>query len=63
MKKRVCYFFCVDYDDPSIILDTYIHCDWGWGGSSNGYYSSSVFSASSYNFTPQNYFAVHRDWQ
>ena len=35
----------------------------GWGGSCNGYYSGSVFSASSYNFTPQNYFAVRRDWQ
>lgn len=46
-----------------LVGDTYIHCDWGWGGSCNGYYSGSVFSASSYDFTPQNYFAVKRDWQ
>lgn len=56
-----CYF-CIDYSDPSVILDTYVHCDWGWGGNSNGYYSGSVFSASSYNFTPQHYFAIQREW-
>lgn len=50
--------YCVDMTDKTTILDTYIHCDWGWGGSSNGYYSGSVFSASVYNFTPKNYFAV-----
>ena len=54
--------YCVDLDGTTII-NTYIHCDWGWGGSCNGYYSGSVFSASSYDFTPQNYFAVKRDWQ
>ena len=54
--------YCVDLDGTTII-NTYIHCDWGWGGSCNGYYSGSVFSASSYDFTPQNYFAVERDWQ
>jgi len=50
--------YCVDMTDKTKILDTYIHCDWGWGGSSNGYYSGSVFSASIYDFSPKNYFAV-----
>lgn len=54
--------YCVGLDGTTIV-DTYIHCDWGLGGNCNGYYSGSVFSASSYNFTPQNYFAVRRDWQ
>lgn len=54
--------FCVDMlNDPTKIIETYIHCNWGWGGSSDGYYSGSVFAASSYNFTPQNYFAVKRN--
>ena len=54
--------YCVGLDGTTIV-DTYIHCDWGWGGNCNGYYSGSVFSASSYNLTPQKYFAVRRDWQ
>lgn len=57
-----CYF-CVDIYDPTQILDTYIHCDWGWGGSCNGYYSGSVFEASGYNFKPNRYFAIKREWQ
>lgn len=56
-----CYF-CVAQNDRTQILDTYIHCDWGWGGSCNGYYSGSVFKASSYNFKPNNYFAIKREW-
>lgn len=54
--------YCIDSNDNTKILDSYIHCDWGWGGSCNGYYSGSVFSASSYNFRPENYFAVKREW-
>lgn len=57
-----CYF-CVAQNDQTQILDTYIHCDWGWGGSCNGYYSGSVFEASSYKFKPSNYFAIKRQWQ
>lgn len=52
-----CYF-CVDLNDRTQILDTYIHCDWGWDGSCNGYYSGSVFDAGPYKFRPANYFAV-----
>lgn len=57
-----CYF-CVDMNNPTQILDTYIHCDWGWGGSCNGYYSGSVFEASNYKFKPGNFFAIKREWQ
>lgn len=42
------------------ITETYIHCDWGWGGVSNGFYSGSVFEAYNYNFKPTNYFALRR---
>ncbi len=57
-----CYF-CVDTNDNTQILETYIHCDWGWGGSCNGYYSGSVFEASAYKFKPGNYFAIKREWK
>lgn len=55
-----CYF-CVDPEDRSRITQTYIHCDWGWGGLSNGYYSGSVFEAY-YSYMPTIYFAVKRFW-
>lgn len=54
-----CYF-CVNQSDRSKIIETYIHCDWGWGGSSNGYYSGAVFETSEYSFKPLNYFALKR---
>lgn len=50
--------YCVDEEDESIIIDTYIHCDWGWGGVGNGYYSGNVFSVKSSMFIPEYYFAV-----
>lgn len=62
-----CYF-CVDKENSTIfnrgnIKETYIYCDWGWGGRCNGYYSGSVFAASSYKFKPLNYFAVKVEWK
>ncbi|MCM1320208.1 MAG: C10 family peptidase [Muribaculaceae bacterium] len=57
-----CYF-CVDSDDPTQITETYIRCDWGWNGYCNGYYSGSVFEAASYNFQPNYYFAIKREWE
>ncbi len=54
--------YCVDQDDKTTITETYIHCDWGWGGNGNGYYSGSVFSVSSWNFKPTQYFAIKRYW-
>lgn len=53
--------YCVDPNDPSILLDTYIHCDWGWDGYCNGYYSGSVFEVDRFNFTPDSYFPVKRE--
>ena len=49
--------FCVAGDRT---FNEYIHCDWGWGGISNGFYNGDVFAASSYNFTGMTYFAVKR---
>ena len=30
---------------------TLLHCVWGWGGGSNGWYTSGIFNPSRYNFT------------
>lgn len=54
--------FC--YGDDNRILNenlknVYIHCDWGWGGSSNGWYTGNIFSPNeSSDFTLYKYFAV-----
>lgn len=50
----------VDKKDHSVIHQTYVHCDWGWYGSCNGYYSGDVFAAGSSSYKPMNYFAVSR---
>ena len=56
--------FCVDLiNDPTEIIETYIHCNWGWGGGSDGYYSESVFTAGPYDFSVSKYFAVKRSNQ
>ena len=43
------------------IISTYIHCDWGWSGACNGYYSGRVFETFRGNFTPTHYFSLKRD--
>lgn len=52
-----CYF-CVDAGDRNKITETYLHCDWGYGGSGNGYFSRSVFSSTEGNYRPNKYFAL-----
>lgn len=52
-----CYF-CVDYSNRDKIIETYIHCDWGFGGVGNGYYSGAVFNCNGNNYYPEEYFAV-----
>lgn len=57
-----CYFCVRKFGSLELedLYDTYIHCDWGWGGNSNGYFSGEVFSAYIYDFSPMHYFAVKR---
>ena len=52
--------YCVDYNNNDKIKNCYIHCDWGWGGSADGYYTGAVFKALDYNIKPTNYFALKR---
>lgn len=54
-----CYF-CVNPNDSSEIIDTYIRCDWGWSGLGNGYFSGSVFDVLDLSYSPSSYFAVKR---
>ena len=36
----------------------YIHCDWGWQGDSNGYYTGEIFDAKKYIFLVEKYIGV-----
>ena len=58
-----CYYCYTDIQNHSGVMNPYIHFDWGWNGSCNGYYSGEVFSASSYTFNAGYYFAVKRENQ
>lgn len=49
--------FCVDIQTKDTV-NIAVHCDWGWGGSNNGYYSGKVFAVSSYNFGSTSSFAI-----
>lgn len=40
------------------VYQTYVHCDWGWYGDGNGYFTGDVFSVPIGKFEPSNYFAV-----
>lgn len=41
----------------------YLHCDWGWNGECNGYFSGKVFRTGHGKLTPLNYFAVKRQFK
>lgn len=52
---RVCY------DEVTGEMNNrYIHCDWGWNGRSNGYFSGPVFSAGGYDFAKIEYMYIKR---
>ncbi len=55
-----CYF-CVDQSNNDKKYNAYIHCDWGWEGSGNGFFTGEVFNLPSRSYAPKNYFAVLRD--
>lgn len=42
----------------SNITNVFVHCDWGWGGSNNGYFSGEVFETTGATFFNCKYFAV-----
>lgn len=39
-------------------MNVVVHCDWGWGGRSNGFYSGDVFETDRYTYGFLEYFAV-----
>lgn len=51
------YVYCIDPVTHNY-TNIQIHCDWGWGGDSNGYYAGNVFAADEYNYGSVKYFAV-----
>lgn len=44
------------------ITDSYIHCDWGWNGTGNGYFTGEIFNVISRPYRLQKYFATKREW-
>ena len=42
------------------MINPYIHCDWGWNGSGNGYFTANAFKVGNYNFIPTRYFALKK---
>ncbi len=43
------------YHSTSIQPDYYVHCNFGWGGTSNGYYTSGIFNTSGPAYSRENY--------
>lgn len=63
------YAFCYVVPDPNDFQSTtdpltidesksYLHCDWGWNGSCNGFFTGDVFNTGGYEFSGKQYFAV-----
>lgn len=52
----------VSISHPEQPIVNYIHCDWGWGGSCNGYFNGDIFDVG-YQFDVRKYFAVKREWK
>lgn len=43
---------------PETIINPYLHCDWGWGGNGNGYFTGDVFSVGTRAYGQMQYFSV-----
>ena len=55
------YGFCwKDINTKTEKTNFAFHCDWGWEGYANGYYSGEVFETPDYNFGNMRYFSVKR---
>lgn len=47
-------------DSSGRLLDGYLHVNWGWDGSSNGYFSCAPFDfANESDYYPTNYFSIN----
>lgn len=46
------------------MTEIFFHCDWGWGGLANGFFSGAVFNPlSGISYRPTSYFAVKKEWK
>lgn len=49
--------YCIDpFKNDTTIAE--VHCNWGWGGYANGYFSGEIFSAGGYRFGNMQCFGV-----
>ena len=71
-----CEYLPFNYTDPESAETTegfanvYFHCDWGWNGKSNGFYTGSIFALkdadgeyTGQEYKPNRYFAVTRYYE
>lgn len=49
----------LDHTSSMIETSTMVHCDWGWGGNCNGYFSSGIFNLSSNSNVYDGYHVGH----
>lgn len=40
----------LEYCDKEIERKRFVHCNWGWGGTANGFFLNEVFNVEGYNF-------------
>lgn len=54
-----CSFCWKDIDNHKKGVDNlFVHCNWGWGGTGNGYFYGPIFSPKNYQFWDLHYFSV-----
>lgn len=51
------YSYCIDPYTKDITYAA-VHCNWGWGGTNNGYFSGEVFSVAGRNYDVLSSFSI-----
>ncbi len=57
-----CLYVMKEYTDGTEeLVAALIHCNWGWGGENDGYFSGSVFEVAGKNYSGMTYFSVRKE--
>lgn len=59
------YHYCID-NISNDTIDAYVHCNWGWAGNWNGYYTGDIFQLGKTNgriYDGVRYFAVKKEYE
>lgn len=58
-----CSFCWKDIYEKKEKINVLFHCNWGWGGLDNGYYSSDLFNTTYGNLEKMKYFSVRKNYK